>query len=47
MSAQSRRRPWFWLVFVFVVMIVIFWATTSFVNALLGESVTLAGDKPF
>ncbi len=45
MSERARRRPRIWLIFIFGVMIMAFWVTTSFVDALLGESVSLAGEN--
>lgn len=39
---MTRRSPWFWMFFVFLLLIVIFWATTKFVNQMLvGEAVAL------
>jgi len=43
---MTRRRPWFWLLFSFLVMIVLFWGATRLLNLLLlGDSASLGADN--
>ena len=43
---MTRRRPLFWLLFAFLVMIVLFWGATRFLNQLLvGDSASLSSDN--
>lgn len=43
---MTRRSPWFWLLFAFVVMIVLFWGATTLLNrVLLGDTANLIGDN--
>lgn len=43
---MTRRSPWFWLLFTFLVMIVLFWGATRLLNRLvLGDSASLGANN--